>query len=627
MKALHLWMKPRFKRRSEEVHCFLLCLTLVTIIHFPMLSKACIISGIQSHELGKPAGKLIKPGYLCRNYSDFIYRRPWNNNHKLCKSYPFDSKDSGHHLNKWCHIHKTNTLSKRKGLYEAKNLHREQNRNSDVICNHTANSHTPDVICNHTAHSHTPLSSSFNRKGRSSTHKAAFNLYSPVNIYKLDQKLEPTLVHKKYLDYCQLSLGLQQPKCIPDVQDTAGTERNATKYSQSEQNSLVRLMGTTTKTTAQEIKTIKSDIPLLAFKKWSWTSADIVKLQKSPWCEKFYYEEDSLSHLMDHFTSGAEHLPWLSPGDLHKMKLLASGTVIGKSTVPGHGQVLKVGLDITGGNLTGSLDKCCQDGFCGLIKRPTDLYEVIAFHLDRVLGINRSLPAVARKFYSDLLPYRYTRSGARPIIWWTPDILHLEDAGNDQNSFAVNWNQYQGMLLQQCDMGDNKPSHISSPCLVKTLEWSKLALFDFLLQIHDRLDRYCCGFKPDPLHSCVVDGLHEKCGNPKELVLVHILVRKSKPTQLVFIDNAGQPFQPEDNLNFRLLEGIKEFPESILTMLKSGCLQNMLLHSLYIDKELWEVMGGLQGLKPMLHNIDRRGEILLEYINKHNFPIVKDDPN
>lgn len=43
-------------------------------------------------------------------------------------------------------------------------------------------------------------------------------------------------------------------------------------------------------------------------------------------------------------------------------------------------------------------------------------------------------------------------------------------------------------------------------------------------QVHDRLDRYCCGFEPEPSDPCVEERLREKCRNPGELRLVHILV-------------------------------------------------------------------------------------------------------
>ncbi|NXG24072.1 F198A protein, partial [Grallaria varia] len=314
--------------------------------------------------------------------------------------------------------------------------------------------------------------------------------------------------------------------------------------------------------------------------------------------------------------------PWLSDDDLQKMQLLATGQVVSKTRIPAHGRVMRVGLqavsDTKGDDLPASPERDCQDGHCGLIKRPGDLYEVLAFHLDRVLGLNRSLPAVARRFSSHLLPYSYTDGSPRPIIWWAPDLQHLEDANNDQNSCALGWLQYQEILRPHGPTlvaGDNPCSRIPHS------EWSRLALFDFLLQVHDRLDRYCCGFQPDPSEPCMEEMLHEKCRNPAELVLVHILVRRSAPSRLVFIDNAGKPQHPEEKLNFRLLQGIKSFPAAAVAMLRSGRLQSLLLESLRVDRELWESQGGAKGLRPLLQTIDRRARILLRHIQEHDLTV------
>ncbi|NXH22013.1 F198A protein, partial [Bucco capensis] len=314
--------------------------------------------------------------------------------------------------------------------------------------------------------------------------------------------------------------------------------------------------------------------------------------------------------------------PWFSDDDLQKMQLLAGGQVVSKTRIPAHGQVLRVGLravgDAKGDVLPDSPEQDCQDGRCGLIKRSGDLYEVLAFHLDRVLGLNRSLPAVARRFTSHLLPYSYTNGSLRPIIWWAPDLQHLEDANNDQNSCALGWLQYQEMLRSHGPVlvpGD-------APCSsIPRDEWSRLALFDFLLQVHDRLDRYCCGFQPDPSEPCMEEMLHEKCQNPEELALVHILVRRSAPSRLVFIDNAGRPQQPEEKLNFRLLQGIDSFPATAVAALQSGRLQSLLLDSLHMDHVLWESQGGAEGLRPLLQTIDRRAHILLQYIQEHNLMV------
>ncbi|XP_025923808.1 protein FAM198A [Apteryx rowi] len=321
--------------------------------------------------------------------------------------------------------------------------------------------------------------------------------------------------------------------------------------------------------------------------------------------------------------------PWFSADDVQKMKLLANGEVVAKTRIPAHGQILRVGLQVAPGAFQADLEGDCLGGLCGLIKRPGDLYEVLAFHLDRVLGLNRSLPAVARRFGSHLLPYRYTDGAPRPVIWWAPDVQHLEDANNDQNSFALGWVQYQDLLQQRCGTAGSSAAAAAvagrAPCLgVEHAEWSRLALFDFLLQVHDRLDRYCCGFQPEPSEPCVEERLHDKCQNPVELALVHILVRRSVPSHLVFIDNAGRPQHPEAKLNFRLLQGIESFPEMAVAMLKSGCLQNVLLKSLYVDREFWESQGGSEGLRPLLQTLERRGQILLQYIQEHKLTVFRE---
>ncbi|XP_037704315.1 Golgi-associated kinase 1A isoform X2 [Choloepus didactylus] len=337
------------------------------------------------------------------------------------------------------------------------------------------------------------------------------------------------------------------------------------------------------------------------------------KLQGSVWCDA---EHSGL------LTSG-QVPPWLTEHDVEALWLLAQGEVVGKARIPAHGQVLQVGFSPEGslqGVSAPGLSQLCSQGLCGLIKRPGDLPEVLSFHVDRVLGLRRSLPAVARRFRSPLLPYRYTDGAARPVVWWAPDVQHLGDPDNDQNSLALGWLQYQALLARSCSWPG------PAPCLgIRHSEWARLALFDFLLQVHDRLDRYCCGFEPEPSDPCVEERLREKCRNPAELQLVHILVRSSDPSHLVYIDNAGNLQHPEDKLNFRLLEGIDGFPESVVKVLASGCLQNMLLKSLQMDPVFWEIHGGREGLRQVLQTLERRGQVLLGHIQKHNLTLFRDE--
>ncbi|XP_008050183.2 protein FAM198A [Carlito syrichta] len=348
-----------------------------------------------------------------------------------------------------------------------------------------------------------------------------------------------------------------------------------------------------------------------------WWPGSVGELQGSTWCDT------ETPGLLTSLRTGGQVPPWLTEHDVQALGLLSQGEVVGKSRVPAHGQVLQVGFSTKGALQDLSLpqlSQLCAQGLCGLIKRPGDLLEVLSFHVDRVLGLHRSLPAVARRFHSPLLPYRYTDGRARPVIWWAPDVQHLGDPDEDQNSLAIGWLQYQALLAHGCSWPGQ------ALCLgIHHAEWARLALFDFLLQVHDRLDRYCCGFEPEPSDPCVEERLREKCRNPAELRLVHILVRNSDPSHLVYIDNAGNLQHPEDKLNFRLLEGIDGFPESAVKVLASGCLQNMLLKSLQMDPVFWESQGGDQGLKQVLQILERRGQVLLGHIQKHNLTLFRDE--
>ncbi|XP_019123888.1 uncharacterized protein gask1a isoform X2 [Larimichthys crocea] len=364
-----------------------------------------------------------------------------------------------------------------------------------------------------------------------------------------------------------------------------------------------------------------------------------VKKDDGGWCQSFTeHDFPDSDHRRIRISPDLQSTHWFSEDDVQKMVLLAGGEVVSKARVPAHGQVLQVAMDPTTQQQT-SLKKDvpqpgpghrhpethserCQQGHCSLIKRTDDWFEVFAFHLDRVLGLNRSLPAVLRTFHSEILPYRYISGVPRPVVWWDPDIQHLADRDNDQNSLPLRWVQYQKLLQVHCGL---EADLRSAPCVgVHHSEWGRLALFDFLLQVSDRLDRYCCGFTPDPTELCVENLLHTKCGNTKDLLLVHILVRKADPSRLVFIDNAGRPHQSSDNLNFRLVEGIDEFPERAVSVLQSGCLESLLLRSLYTDREFWDSQGGASGLRPLIRTVERRGKILLQHIRDKKLQLKRD---
>lgn len=301
---------------------------------------------------------------------------------------------------------------------------------------------------------------------------------------------------------------------------------------------------------------------------------------------------------------------WLSKDDLRGMRLLADGALAGVQAVPSQSGVLLLVLEPSAAGAV----PACGPSSCGLLKRPLDLSEVFAFHLDRILGLNRTLPSVSRKseFIQDGRPC--------PVILWDSS---LSPTSNDtHSSVKLTWGEYQQLLKQKCWQNGRVPKPEWGCREIHHHEWSKMALFDFLLQIYNRLDTNCCGFRPRKEDDCVQNGLRPKCNDQDSVALAHIIQRKHDPRHLVFIDNKGFFDRSEDNLNFKLLEGIKEFPESAVSVLKSQHLRQKLLQSLFLDKVYWESQGGRQGIEKLIDVIEQRAKILLTYINAHGVKVL-----
>jgi hypothetical protein len=83
---------------------------------------------------------------------------------------------------------------------------------------------------------------------------------------------------------------------------------------------------------------------------------------------------------------------WLSKEDIRRMRLLADSEVASILPISKSGTRLLVLEGSTSGSVPG-----CGPSPCGLLKQPLDMSEVFAFHLDRILGLNRTLPSVSRK--------------------------------------------------------------------------------------------------------------------------------------------------------------------------------------------------------------------------------------
>lgn len=298
--------------------------------------------------------------------------------------------------------------------------------------------------------------------------------------------------------------------------------------------------------------------------------------------------------------------PWLTPKDVLTMRYLADAKVLRISRAPPSVLMFEGGT----GDLSGlakhekrNNSRPVCGGQCGLVYSPVETTEVFAFHLDRVLGLNRTLPAVSRKFrfIHDEQPC--------PVVQWEP---------SPRASVQLTWGQYQRSLKLKCWHKNVAPKTDSDCPSIHHHEWSKLALFDFLLQIHRRLDPQCCGFRARVQDDC---GSFS-CSRPEDTELEHLTCREEDPRRLIYTHNRGYFDRSEDSLDFRVLEGIRELPAGAVGVLRGGRLRERLLQSLFIDQTYWESQGGRQGIDTLIEVIERRAKVLLTYINAHGIALT-----
>ncbi|XP_002742397.1 Golgi-associated kinase 1A-like [Saccoglossus kowalevskii] len=329
------------------------------------------------------------------------------------------------------------------------------------------------------------------------------------------------------------------------------------------------------------------------------------------------------------FFAGKSLPPWLSRTDIMRMNIMSQNKVLGLKPIPFRDKITRVVYDIGVSYPELNMSKINCDNQCAVAKTVNDTYEIFAFHLDRVLGVNRSLPMIARNRFPKLTdnPNITIHDGkVRPIVWFEPGLLHGGKYQGDQNSWDLSFDQYLRLLKARC--WDELFTNIDpSICRVpyRLIEWTRMALFDFLLQNYDRLDRFCCGYhNVSEGERCFLEHYNTACDeDPDKLMLVHIFGTILNIDRLVFIDNAGNPGRNIEQLNYKLLAGIEMFPEHCIAIIRSGLLRRMLKRSLYVDKIYWDSTGEQQ-IDMLIETIEKRAVKLLEFIKKENITTVPD---
>lgn len=477
--AQRWWYRMRLKRSRVVGCCFLLALSVIALTSYPPPS---LNSYKGSDSLYLPMDhKSVQSKYLWMNLMTSVAQQSWRFSHRKWPSPQWRQSPSISN-SAWRQKSKPNKQGRQKAM-KAKTKYKGQIRKQKLVGKCSEPSREPEC------RDYVPKTKHRNEPQRDVPFRNAKNAcrFYPCTKKEVEWKSQKAPISLSSRDYGKhgaplyqknSSAGLRavpQEQCKPDVQ-TAGAEHQSSSLIKaiiSDRQFFQSMTGT---------QGLMDNTPSHAAERPFW-ARETKELQKSEWCREPQDRGLPRKH-EGRLRFGEKILPWFTLDDVQKLRFLANSAVVNKARIPAHGQILRVGLSSNQDALSHDLQRLCLEEQCGLIKRSSDLYEVLAFHLDRVLGLHRSLPMVARKFYSPLLPYKYTSGETRPIVWWAPDVQHLNDSNNDQNSFALGWQQYQELLKQRCGMEGSRTSLGKAPCLtVQHSEWSKLALFDFLLQV------------------------------------------------------------------------------------------------------------------------------------------------
>ncbi|XP_059849405.1 Golgi-associated kinase 1A-like [Hypanus sabinus] len=269
--------------------------------------------------------------------------------------------------------------------------------------------------------------------------------------------------------------------------------------------------------------------------------------------------------------SPSKLLRWFSRRDRELMELMARGSVLEAGQGTRDDQTVCVVLSTNNSLAVGGSRDQCRAGACGLVKGLSDLREVTAFHLHRILGLNISQPVVARRWRTQLLPQQYTDGSAKPVVWWDPRMLLLQGTSRQKDTFRLA--QFPS-VFRKCQESDG------GVCVQE----NSLELLNYFIQNIN--------------HHEVADGgakfinIFQKHNLKDVEIILASFNRASDKRTFTFND-------------------LDWLPLRTLKVISSQCLPEVLLCSLYEDQEYWQSKGQLS-LSILGDRIRKRAQLLLQ---------------
>ncbi|XP_071843731.1 Golgi-associated kinase 1B-like isoform X2 [Apostichopus japonicus] len=299
--------------------------------------------------------------------------------------------------------------------------------------------------------------------------------------------------------------------------------------------------------------------------------------------------------------------PWLNNRDVGIMRLLSEGVVqrrIGLSQNRSTEYLLYLenvtedGTHLENNSVPVRIRTCVDAISLSCKEWP----RVLAFHLDRIVGLNRVVPAAGR-YFTELYSTTIHEGSTETAVWFPAD-LPAKQYGDD----SLEATRYVKKKFWR--FSDRQKWSLVDEC-AKNVEGEKvrMAVFLFLLQIKEKQLQECFKYPANHSHA-------PKHQDPAS----HLSCRNTfwgsgmrLTGQTWCLPPLGVNIIDTENFNYTVLESIQSFPSDILEIIRSNKLRQHLLQSLFVDRIFWESQGARKGIENIIHVIDKRSKALLKW--------------
>lgn len=232
-----------------------------------------------------------------------------------------------------------------------------------------------------------------------------------------------------------------------------------------------------------------------------------------------------------------------------------------------------------------------------------DWPRVMAYHLDRIIGLNRIVPTAGR-YSTEMYSTSITEGVTETAVWFPADLPARQyDDDSLEATRYVKKKFWRFSDRQKWSLVDECAKNVED-------ERARMAAFLFLLQIKERQLQECFKYPANRSHAPKHQdaNAHLSCRN----TFWGSGMRLTGQTWC--LPPIGIDVNTTDSFNYTMLESIERFPSDLIDVMRNSKLRQHLLQSLFVDRIYWEAQGSRKGIETILQVIDKRTKALYKWV-------------